>query len=284
MCVVAVSWPPPPIQANLPCCVIWMICGSSVVSPRPHTKRGRTTTVSRPLPLASRTACSALAFDQGYGAGESGRSGAVSSTFTSGWPAISAASVPTCTKRGTFASRAASSAFLVPWTVTRWKSAGSPKSSTFAAAWWNTSAPSAPARIAFTSSRSPRTASAPARSTDSTERSERASARTVQPWETSLRMSAPPTKPEPPVTNAVGTTAEATASPWSQPCGAAGALVGCLLERVVGQWLELGVQGQLDQPVGEPRVLRQQRTVQIGADHVAAAHALVAVAVVVAVA
>src|SRR5881409_858157 len=41
-----------------------------------------------------------------------------------------------------------------------------------------------------------------------TERSERASARTVQPSFTSLRISAPPTKPEPPVTNAVGMSAK----------------------------------------------------------------------------
>ena len=41
---------------------------------------------------------------------------------------------------------------------------------------------------------------------------------------------------------------------------------------------------QLDQPVGEPDVLRQQRPVQVGADHVAAAHALEAVLAVVAVA
>src|SRR5205823_948705 len=81
-------------------------------------------------------------------AGESGRRGVVSSTLTSGWPAIRAASVPTCTKRGTPAPRAAASAFLVPCTVTRSKSAGSPKSSTFAAAWWKTSAPWAPCCIA----------------------------------------------------------------------------------------------------------------------------------------
>src|SRR5215208_6691712 len=62
--------------------------------------------------------------------------------------------------------------------------------------------------MAAVSSRSPRTASAPACSTAPAELSERASARTVQPSLASLRISAPPTKPEPPVTNAVGMTAK----------------------------------------------------------------------------
>ena len=105
------------------------------MSPRPHTKRGRTTTVSRPSAFAARTTSSALAFEDGYSDGESGRSGAVSSTFTSGCPAISAASVPTCTSRRTPAARQASTTLRVPCTFTRSKSAGSPKSSTFAAAW-----------------------------------------------------------------------------------------------------------------------------------------------------
>jgi hypothetical protein len=39
------------------------MAGSSVVSPRPQTNRGLTTTVSSPSPFASRTRCSALAFD-----------------------------------------------------------------------------------------------------------------------------------------------------------------------------------------------------------------------------
>ena len=37
------------------------MAGSSVVSPVPQTKRGRTTTVSKPSPLASITASSAAA-------------------------------------------------------------------------------------------------------------------------------------------------------------------------------------------------------------------------------
>ena len=85
-----------------------MIAGSRLVSPRPHTKRGRTTTVSRPSPFAARTTSSARAFEDGYSDGESGWRGAVSSTFTSGCPAISAASVPTCTSRRTPAFRQAS--------------------------------------------------------------------------------------------------------------------------------------------------------------------------------
>ena len=46
----------------------------------------------------------------------------------------------------------------------------------------------------------------------------------------------------------------------------------------------LEAQRRGDEPVGEPRVLGQQRPVQVGADHVAAAHALEAVVAVVAVA
>ena len=57
-----------------------------------------------------------------------------------------------------------------------------------------------------------------------------------------------------------------------------------VLELVAGQRLELDAERQLDQAVGEPDVLRQQRAVQVGADHVAAVHALEAVAAVVAVA
>ena len=38
---------------------------STLLSPAPHTNRGRTTTVSKPLPFAARTACSARAFVAG---------------------------------------------------------------------------------------------------------------------------------------------------------------------------------------------------------------------------
>ncbi len=71
--------------------------------------------------------------------------------------------------------------------------------------------------------------------------------------------------------------------------GGAGAGVGGVLERVVER-LELGpgavaaLQRERDQVVGQPGVLRQQRAVQVGADQVVAAHALEAVAAVVAVA
>src|SRR5215207_9535084 len=200
MCVVALRWRPPPTQRKRPDRTISMIVGGSDVSPRPQTNRGLTTTVSRPP--ASRTSCSAFAFDEEYMAAESGRSGAASSTFTSGWPAISAASVPTCTRRRTPASRQASITFCVPRTFSRSKSAGSPQSSTFAAAWNATSQPSAPARSESRSSRSPITGSAPSSRTRSPARSERASARTSQPARRSRSMSAPPTKPEPPVTKA----------------------------------------------------------------------------------
>ena len=57
-----------------------------------------------------------------------------------------------------------------------------------------------------------------------------------------------------------------------------------VLELVAGQRLQLDAERQLDQAVREPDVLRQQRAVQVGADHVAAVHALEAVAAVVAVA
>src|SRR4051794_36977715 len=55
---------------------------------------------------------------------------------------------------------------------------------------------------------SPLTAVAPSDSTAPAEESERASALTVQPSATRRRMSAPPTKPEPPVTNAAGMAAK----------------------------------------------------------------------------
>src|SRR3954452_24243726 len=62
--------------------------------------------------------------------------------------------------------------------------------------------------MAAVSSRSPCTAVAPASTTVFADLSERASARTVQPSRTRRRMRAPPTKPEPPVTKAVGTAAK----------------------------------------------------------------------------
>ena len=172
------------------------------MSPVPHTNRGRTTTVSKPSPAADRTACSARALVDAYRALESGRKGAVSSTFTSGSPASSAASVPTWTKRRTAASRQAPRTFSVPITLPRSKSSRFPQTPRCAAAWNASSHPSAPARMVSRSSRSPETAVAPASSTAAAERSERASARTSTPSATSLRISRPPMKPEPPVTNA----------------------------------------------------------------------------------
>ena len=53
-----------------------------------------------------------------------------------------------------------------------------------------------------------------------------------------------------------------------------------ILERVV-HGSQVDAERQLDQPIGEPDVLRQKRSVEVGADQVAAAHALVAVAPVV---
>ncbi|HTQ67692.1 MAG TPA: hypothetical protein VMI13_03285 [Solirubrobacteraceae bacterium] len=133
-CVIEVRWPPPPIHAKRPARTSSTIEGSRVVSPLPHTKRGRTTTVSKPSRLAARTACSARALVALYRAGESGRRGAVSSISTRGRPAINAASVPTCTKRRTPASAQARRAFSVPRTLPRSNSSGSPQSPSIAAA------------------------------------------------------------------------------------------------------------------------------------------------------
>src|SRR5439155_11714511 len=63
----------------------------------------------------------------------------------------------------------------------------------------------------------------------------------------------------------------------------AGAFVRCVLHLVV-QRLELQVQRELYQPVRQPDVLRQQRAVKVGSDHVSAVYSLEAVATVVAVA
>ena len=59
--MVEVRWRPPPIQRKRPARTIAVIAGSSVVSPAPHTKRGRTTTVSISLSPAAITAASASA-------------------------------------------------------------------------------------------------------------------------------------------------------------------------------------------------------------------------------
>src|SRR5438067_643720 len=59
--VVEVRCWPPPIHANLPALMVSIRLGSSVLSPAPHTNRGRTHTVSSPSPFASRTSCSAFA-------------------------------------------------------------------------------------------------------------------------------------------------------------------------------------------------------------------------------
>src|SRR4051794_29504257 len=68
------------------------------------------------------------------------------------------------------------------------------------------------------------------------------------------------------------------------PSGRAGFCVRLVLEGVVERIEAVETQRGGDEPVGEARVLRQQRAVQVGPDHVAAAHALEAVAAVVAVA
>ena len=60
-------WQPPPIQASRPCRASATRRGSTLVSPRPHTKRGRTTMVSnpragrpgRPTPRAPWSSCTA---------------------------------------------------------------------------------------------------------------------------------------------------------------------------------------------------------------------------------
>src|SRR5215218_6967087 len=116
-----------------------------------------------------------------------------------------AASVPTCTSRFTPAARQAAITALVPSTLTRRNSSHGPKSPSRAAEWKATSAPRAPRSSAPASPRSPRIASAPASRTLASAAEERASARTVQPSAARRRMSAAPTKPEPPVTNAAGT-------------------------------------------------------------------------------
>ena len=70
-----VSWRPPPTLRMRPERAMRTMIGSSVVSPAPQTKRGRTTTVSSPLPLASITAASAAALVAEYGARERRASG-----------------------------------------------------------------------------------------------------------------------------------------------------------------------------------------------------------------
>src|SRR4051812_6825866 len=62
---------------------------------------------------------------------------------------------------------------------------------------------------------------------------------------------------------------------------AAGAVVRGVLQSVVERG-ELHAERELDQTVGEPHVLGQERAVQVGADDVAAVHALEAVVAVVA--
>src|SRR3954452_13206945 len=203
-CVVDVRCRPPPIQRNCPLRTASLSDGSTVVSPGPQTKRGRITTVSNATVwFACRTVCSAIAFVEGYSDGESGRSGALSSTFTSGSPASSAASVPTCTNLRTPAAALPVSAFWVPVTLPRMKSERGPQSPTCAAAWNVTAQPSAPFRIASALEMSPRTGSAPSPLTVASERSERARARTSQPALLRRWIRRLPMKPEPPVTKAL---------------------------------------------------------------------------------
>ena len=156
--------------------------GSSVVSPRPHTKRGRTTIVSKPLPCALQH----HALRQRLG-GRVGRRRVEGERLASrprrdsGWPCSIAASVPTCTSRRTPARRQASTTDRVPSTLTRRNSLHGPQSSTLAAAWKAPRHPRRPPRAppgprgrrAPARRRGPRTAAAAA--------SLRASARTSQP-------------------------------------------------------------------------------------------------------
>src|SRR3954465_7173795 len=116
---------------------------------------------------------------------------------------MSAASVRRWTKRRTPASRQPRRTFSVPVTLPRTNSSRGPHSRTAAAAWKATPQPSAPARIAATSSRSPRTGSAPSSLRRFADPSERASARTRRPSWTRRRTRAPPMNPEPPVTKTV---------------------------------------------------------------------------------
>src|SRR5690348_10541427 len=102
--------------------------------------------------------------------------------------------------------------------------------------------------MAATSSRSPFTGIAPASRTLSAELSERAMALTVHPSETRRRISAPPMKPDPPVTKAVGTGLR-------YPGCAPRAHVRRILERVVGKRVQFDAERQLDQAVRQPDVL-----------------------------
>ena len=74
-CVVEVRWRPPPTQRNAPERVPSTSTGSSVVSPRPQTKRGRTIIASSAPRPSSSTTCSAIAFEREYGAFERSASG-----------------------------------------------------------------------------------------------------------------------------------------------------------------------------------------------------------------
>ena len=117
-------------------------------------------------------------------------------------PASRAASVPQCTNRRTPARRQPASAFSVPVTLPATNSSRVPHWPRWAARWKAAAQPAAPAAIDSGSARSPRTGSAPSRSTACAEAVERASARTRRPSALSRRSSAPPMNPEPPVTNA----------------------------------------------------------------------------------
>src|SRR4051794_6292016 len=59
----------------------------------------------------------------------------------------------------------------------------------------------------------------------------------------------------------------AQARPWLHPRRAAGTGVGGVLERVVER-IELDAKRELEQAVRQPYVLRQERAVKVGADHV----------------
>ena len=156
-CVVEVSWRPPPIQRRRPGAGDLdedrqqrRVAGAPDEA-RPHDhglQPGAVGLDHRRLglrPWWRRTA-----------PGESSASGVRSSAATSGWPCISAASVPTCTSRLTPAARQAAITALVPSTLTRRNSSQGPKSPSRAAAWKATSAPRAPRSSAPASPRSPR--------------------------------------------------------------------------------------------------------------------------------
>ena len=172
------------------------------MSPAPQTKRGRTTTVSKPSPLRR---------DHGLLGPRLGarverlrvgaqRRGLVDLDERARRRAATA-SVPTCTKRLTPAAAAASSTFSRPLHVVALELLRGPQSPSVAAAWKATSQPvGAGASAARSPSRRDRLG-AERRRPAAGARSARARAPRV-PRLRSRWIRRPPTKPEPPVTSA----------------------------------------------------------------------------------